>query len=167
MTTEEDHRTLLLSPKGHLVTPGSHQSNLHRGLETIIKRAGLAWLGGMTCSKRSAEPDFAPPSTPSANGIGHSMAVSERRCLQVDDETLAAGSTRDGVSQLRAAQSTAVGSDTAPQVQVTHGNDQANRNTIIAPAKAENPRNNRGFRDWDRRDSNPEPKDYESSALTD
>ncbi len=73
------------------------------------------------------------------------MAVSERHYLQVDKEILDAGSTHAGVSQPHAAQSAAAaGSDTSPQVQVTRGNDDSDNDTIIALAKAENPRRNRG-----------------------
>ena len=153
-----------------IVTFSASSTNIHRGLEKIITRAGIVpWDDLLQTLRRCAESDFAKhnPQHAVSKWIGHSMAVSERHYLQVDEEILDAGSTHDGVSQLRAAQSAAVGPDTSPQVQVTRRNDDSNTDTIITPAKAENPRKNRGFCEWDRSDLNREPKDYESSALTD
>ena len=150
-----------------IVTHSASSTNIHRGLEKIITRAGIVpWDDLLQTLRRCAESDFAKhnPQHAVSKWIGHSMTVSERHYLQVDDETLNAGTTYDGVSQLRAAESAAVDPRTSSQVQETRRKQVAETDTTITPSKAENPRKNRGFRDWDRSDLNREPKDYESLA---
>ncbi len=131
-----------------IITFTASSTNIHRGLEKTITRAGIVlWDDLLQTLRRCTESDFAKHNLQHAvsKWIGHSMAVSERRCLQVDEEILDAGSNHDGVPQLRAAQSAAVGPGTSPQVQVTRRSDDADTDTIINPAKAENLRKNRGL----------------------
>ena len=124
----------------NLVALGAHRSNLHRGLETIIKRAGLApWDDLFQTLRRSAETDFARnhPQHAVSKWIGHSMAVSERHYLQVTDDLIDAATSGPGL--LRAAQSAAVGPRTSSQVQEPRRDDDLPVETIAAPKNAENP----------------------------
>ena len=73
-----------------IVSLAARSSNVHQGLEKIITRAGLVpWDDLLQTLRRSAETDFAKrhPQHAVSKWIGHSMAVSERHYLQVDDET--------------------------------------------------------------------------------
>jgi len=73
-------------------------SNVHQGLEKIIKRAGLVpWDDLLQTLRRSAETDFAKryPQHAVSRWIGHSMAVSEWHYLQVDGEILDAATRSD------------------------------------------------------------------------
>ncbi len=151
----------------NVVCLGSHRSNLHRGLETIIKRAGLApWDDLFQTLRRSAETDFARthPQHAVSKWIGHSMAVSERHYLQVTDDLIDAATgpnsrivpvehqqrsdlatTSD--DELRAAESAAVGSRTSSQVQETRRNDGSLGMPACVVKECEKPLKTGAFRD--------------------
>ena len=167
----------------NLVTLSSSSTNIHRGMEKIITRAGIVpWDDLLQTLRRSAETDFAKrnPQHAVSRWIGHSMAVSERHYLQVDEELLEAATRSDCwqtshqpptstdsattyAPSKRAAESAAVGVRKSSQVQETRRNDDLSNRPVANPSKAEIPCKNRGFRDWDRSDLNREPKDYESA----
>ena len=149
------------APEGtvNIVPLGSHRSNLHRGLEKFIKRAGLTpWDDLFQTLRRSAETDFARthPQRAVSKWIGHSMAVSERHSLQVTDDLIDAATgpksrivpvehqqrfdlatTSDAV--LRAAESAAVGPRTSSQVQETRRNDPSDDAILVTAKECEKP----------------------------
>ena len=156
-----------------IVTLSASSTNLHRGLKKIITRTGLApWDDLFQTLRRSAESDLAKfiPQHAVSKMIGHSILVSQRYYLQIDDDVLEAASRTDSVTILRAAKSAAASNGTeekrAELTSLPAVNDPcgADDGTIVIPVSC---LPKRGCDKWDRRDSNPEPKDYESSALTD
>ena len=95
-----------------IIKLGSHRSNLHRGLEKIIQRAGLSrWDDLYQTLRRSAETDFARtnPQHAVSKWIGHSMAVSEKHYLQVTGSLIDAATNAPGLIIQGGAESGAVG----------------------------------------------------------
>ena len=129
----------------NLVTLSASSTNIHRGLEKIITRAGIVpWDDLLQTLRRSAETDFAKrnPQHAVSRWIGHSMAVSERHYLQVDDEMLDAASRSDcwpASPSRRAAESAAVGVRKASQVQETRHSNHAGDESLISLAQTEIP----------------------------
>ncbi len=117
------------APEGavNIVTLGAHRSNLHRGLEKIILRAGLVpWDDLMQTLRRSAETDFARihPQHAVSKWIGHSMAVSERHYLQITDDLIDAAVNAPGLVPPGGADSGAVTVRMSSQVQETRRNGE-------------------------------------------
>ncbi len=132
------------APEGtvNIVTLGSHRSNLHRGLETIIKRAGLVpWDDLMQTLRRSAETDYARihPQHAVSKWIGHSMAVSERHYMQITDDLIDAAVNAPGLVPPGGADSGAVTVRMSSQVQETRRNNELTVTNFAAPKNAENP----------------------------
>jgi integrase len=131
------------APEGtvKVVSLGSHRSNLHRGLEKIITRAGLApWDDLFQTLRCCAETDFARkyPQHEVSRWIGHSIRVSEKHYLMSDNSVMDEAANAPGL--LRAAQSAAVGSRTSSQVEETHRNDGELVVATPNPKNEENPR---------------------------
>ena len=133
--------------------------NLHRDFEKLITRAGLVpWDDLFQTLRRSCENDFARhhPQHEVSRWIGHSMRVSEQHYLMADESTLQAATRPDSHNDpfaaptppvlattseelLRAAQSAAVGSRIASQVQETRRNTTLATTRLATPGKAKNP----------------------------
>ena len=96
------------APEGtvNIVPLGLHRSNLHRGLEKIILRAGLVpWDDLFQTLRSCAETDFARkyPQHEVSRWIGHSIAVSEKHYLMSDSSVMDSASSAPPL--LRAAES--------------------------------------------------------------
>ena len=125
-----------------ILTLGSHRSNLHRGLEKIIQRAGLTpWDDLFQTLRRSAETDFARthPQHAVSKWIGHSMAVSERHYLQVTDDLLDTAVNAPGLVCRNDAHSDAVHVRKSSQVQETRRNADFSSAPISTAKECESP----------------------------
>ena len=120
----------------NIVSLGSHRSNLHRGLEKIILRAGLVpWDDLFQTLRSCAETDFARkyPQHEVSRWIGHSIAVSEKHYLMSDSSVMDSASSAPPL--LRAAES----SGNVTQVQATRRNDAESVVMRASPKNAETP----------------------------
>ena len=125
-----------------IIKLGSHRSNLHRGLEKIIQRAGLSrWDDLYQTLRRSAETDFARtnPQHAVSKWIGHSMAVSEKHYLQVTDSLIDAATNAPGLIIQGGAESGAVGVRNVTQVQETRRNEGSADKRPVVAKECENP----------------------------
>ena len=132
------------APEGtvNIVPLGSHRSNLHRGLEKFIKRAGLTpWDDLFQTLRRSAETDFARthPQHAVSKWIGHSMAVSERHYLQVTDDLLDTAVNAPGLVCRDDAHSDAVHVRNSTQVQETRRNGELDDERLVTAKECEKP----------------------------
>ena len=130
----------------NIVKLGSHRSNLHRGMEKIIERAGLVpWEDLFQTLRCSAETDFARkyPQHEVSRWLGHSMKVSEKHYLMSDDRILE--SVTSAPAMLRVAESAAEGSRNDQKPLVLAGRDRLKPETIISPLNEENPCKTRVF----------------------
>ncbi len=119
---------------------GSHRSNLYRGLEKIILRAGLVpWDDLFQTLRSCAETDFARkyPQHEVSRWIGHSIAVSEKHYLMSDSSVMDNASSAPPL--LRAAESAAVSSGNSKQVQETRRNDEETAVMLASTKECEKP----------------------------
>ena len=126
----------------------SHRSNLHRGLEKIILRAGLGpWDDLLQTLRSCAETDFARkyPQHVVSRWIGHSIAVSEKHYLMSDSSVM--DNAASAPPLLRAAESAAVSSGNATQVQETRRNDEETVVMLASSKECEKPLKKGAFRD--------------------
>ncbi len=133
-----------------IIKLGSHRSNLHRGLEKIIQRAGLSpWDDLYQTLRRSAETDFARtnPQHAVSKWIGHSMAVSEKHYLQVTDNLIDAATNAPGLVIQGGAETGAVGVRNVTQVQETRRNDGSTGELSAVTKECEKPLKIGAFRD--------------------
>ena len=138
------------APEGtvNIVQLGSHRSNLHRGLEKIILRAGLVpWDDLFQTLRSCAETDFARkyPQHEVSRWIGHSIAVSEKHYLMSDSSVMDNASSAPPL--LRAAESAAVSSGNSTQVQETRRNDEETVVMLARSKECEKPLKTGAFRD--------------------
>lgn len=101
------------APDGAVKIVTLSRNNLHRGFEAIVRRSGVAeWEDLFQTLRRSCESDLAKrhPQHAVSQWIGHSMEVSEKHYLIVDDELFDAAAN-DPVMQARTVTSTQQGSE--------------------------------------------------------